>query len=163
VSRLETRAGRPAKKPTSDPVADARLARVLREVAAPVWTSLANVSIGATYLTRGSERSLVKLTEEVSCTASFYARDAEGVWRALAAWPTWVDREARSSAIDGVLRTPDDPASGVPRGGARLALATFDREDLRAHLAWTHFQVHDGAAEVRVVAGPCVPAYRLDR
>lgn len=155
MSRTETRSGKPARKPVVDPVADARAAESLRLASVRTLEALSGVPVGATYLVRGSGEILVKLSDEVSCTARFYARDSVSIARALATWPTRFDCATRSVAIASILQSPDNPDLGALRGGAARALAIFDRDSLRAYLAWTHFRVHDpGDTEVRVLAMP---------
>ena len=154
MSRLETRSGKPARKPVADPVADARAAESLRLASARALEVLSGVQVGSTYLVRGSGEILVKLSDEVSCTARLYARDAVSIARALGTWPTRFDYATRSVAIEHVLRSPDNLDLGALRGGAARALAIFDRDSLRAYLAWTHFRAHDPDDLVRVLATP---------
>lgn len=147
MSRAETRSGKPARKPATDPVADARavehLRRVPIQVAPRAWAVLSGVSVGSTYLVRGTEEVLVKLSDEVSCPVRPYARDPASIARALGTWPTRFDFEMRSPAIASILQSPDNPDLGALRGGAAKALAIFDRDSLRAYIAWTHFRVHN--------------------
>ena len=155
MSRAETRSGKPARKPAVDPVADARTAENLRLASVRALEALSGVPVGSAYLACGSGETRVKLSDEVSCTVRFYARDPVSIARALETWPTRHDFEIRSVAIASILQSPDNPALGALRGGAARALAIFDRDSLRAYLAWTHFRVHDpGDTEVRVLAAP---------
>lgn len=158
MSRAETRSGKPTRKPVADPIVDARTAENLRLASLRVLEVLSGVPVGSTYLVRGSGEILVKLSDEVSCTARLYARDSAAIARALGTWPTRYDFEMRSAAIASILQSPDNPDLGALRGGAARALAIFDRDSLRAYLAWTHFRTHDpGDTEVRVLATPDSP------